>query len=65
MFATEPITYGVFSFDGIRVAGPKDYLVSRGNARLDAILAGAQEWEDDLSVLRQLDADYRTWLAGR
>jgi hypothetical protein len=65
MFATKPVIYGVFSFDGVNVDGPKDYLVSRGNVRLDAILAGTAEWEDEASVLRQLDADYRLWLAAR
>jgi hypothetical protein len=39
-------TYGPFTFDGISVQGPKDYLEARGLALLDAILSGEDQGFD-------------------
>jgi hypothetical protein len=63
------ITYGPFTYDGISVRGPKDYLEARGVRLLDAILAGEDAASDpggypdeELAVLGRLDDDFQDWL---
>jgi hypothetical protein len=65
-----PTTFGPFSFDGISVQGPKDYLEARGLALLDAILSGEdQEFDpgsypdEEEAVLARLEEVYRSWMA--
>jgi hypothetical protein len=62
-------TYGPFSFDGVSVQGPKDYMNARGVELLDAILADEDAGHDpvgypdeDLAVLGRLDDDFQLWL---
>jgi hypothetical protein len=64
-------TCGHFSFDGIRVQGPADYLEARGLDLLDRILAGEDSGLDlaghvnEAAVLGRLEQDYQDWLAAR
>ncbi len=61
-------TYGPFSFDGVSVRSPADYLAARGNALLDAILADQDDGynpggypDEEMAVLGRLDDDYQVW----
>jgi hypothetical protein len=44
-------TYGPFSFDGVSVKGPKEYMAARGVKLLDAILADEDAGYDRVAAL--------------
>ncbi len=69
-----PLTCGRFSLDGDTLTGPAEYMTERGNALVDAIVAGQDTTFNltahlspsvEMAVLVRLQTDFAGWLGQR